>query len=108
VNVGFVTFGFIGASVALLLLYYTTGVLLHFATFDQEAAERYTERLREETSFEALLAGIILYAASMGMAGAALIVVPQEVGTLMAAGYTFLTLGMLYFLRRMARITAVS
>lgn len=106
-NVGYVAIGFLGASVALLLLYYTTDILLHFTTFDQDAAEQYTERLREENSFEALLAGIILYAASMGMTGIALLVAPQEAGSLVTAGFTFLVLGMLYFLRHMARITAI-
>lgn len=107
-NIAVMAVGFVGVSISLLLLYLTTGVLLHFVTFDRETVDHYMEALRADSSFEGLMAGVTAYGFSMGIAGVLGLLYPAYAHWAAAAAYTFLLLGLLYFLYRMLTLTAIS
>lgn len=106
-DAGLVTVGAVGTGVALVLLYYTTGVLLHFVTFDADTVPRYMKRLRMENSFEILLITILLHALGMLAAGATLFLQSAVTPTVLAFSFIVLFAGMLYFLHRMHVVTAI-
>jgi uncharacterized membrane protein (DUF485 family) len=103
-----VTLGSIGIVTAFMFLYYTTGILLHFTTFDADAIPTYQERLRMEQSFTVPLVSIVLYAAFMVVAGIALLIAPAYAASALVLGVATLLFGLLYFLRQMAAITAIT
>lgn len=104
----FVTVGAVGIVASLAMLYYTTGVLLHFVTFDARIISRYMDKLRLENSFEVLIGTVLVYALCMMSAGSLHLVRPAYAPYATLLGFTVLLLGLLYMLWRMDRITAIT
>lgn len=97
--------GFIGASYSLILLFYTTGILLNLTRFDGTDIPPYLERLQAEYGFHILLICTVLSAIGLGTAGI-LHLLDHAYATDMLTASAIPFLGaLLYFVRRMHSVT---
>ncbi len=100
-----IAIGFLGAAYVLVLLFYTTGILINFTRFQNTDILPYTERLRSDSSFHVLLLATVLSALGLGTAGLLHILGhPSATAAIVTALIPFLT-GFLYFVRRMHTIS---